>query len=595
MSDNSCYNGFHLIDIVPAIGQMPSDERPVILPSHGGAYLLAPAFVSMPPQAQEINLWLLEDIEQFYRQYSHKILSDIVERYYGPITDPHSRSRVGLLGVLYSLHRGARLKVFNLSQALPSEVIMGLHGANIVNGAAMAAPAISFANLAQPLPIPEKLPHPGTIETPKPPLGGGKVIQFPKKIYGPNNNKPPPHLRFTGKGIVSWGIRRLPWLMGIAPSNMGLVTEWQDPTLDDIHYEYIADQIFNFQIYLKNVIIATYSIRWQYNDNQRSEDAIIYDQSGEPIATLGADGTVEEINDLSEAERRRQRLLQQFWQRILYQTYIANGGRKSFDDWLNFGAHATPTPDENVEFLEYTANGGKLSYLDWLAAGKPSNRPVRVVPEGDGYDASKQSELRTKDKEGTIDKGGSGGNVEADNVVPNNLTSRLSGDAAEVIATSTKGQLRRQAALSSASVDELGLVSGNFTNLPGSVKNFAGVQRLGDDFFVINDKTAFINKVDDLFAQSNNPLNPITRSRILDHIGDGSRQFPTQAGIPGLHAEVQSVNSILNQVPRGFDLSKINVSTIKLAPGPGQGLPFPACTNCGGILSNSVNILTGVK
>jgi len=86
MSDNSCYNGFHLIDIVPAIGQMPSDERPVILPSHGGAYLLAPAFVSMPPQAQEINLWLLEDIEQFYRQYSHKILSDIVERYYGPIT-----------------------------------------------------------------------------------------------------------------------------------------------------------------------------------------------------------------------------------------------------------------------------------------------------------------------------------------------------------------------------------------------------------------------------------------------------------------------------------------------------------------------------
>jgi len=71
--------------------------------------------------------------------------------------------------------------------------------------------------------------------------------------------------------------------MGIAPSNMGIVTEWQDPTLDDIHYEYIADQIFNFQIYLKNAIIATYSIRWQYNDNQRSEDAIIYDQSGEPM------------------------------------------------------------------------------------------------------------------------------------------------------------------------------------------------------------------------------------------------------------------------------------------------------------------------
>jgi len=149
MSDTTCYTGFHLIDVIPSTGLMPSDERPVILPSHGGAYLLAPALVSMPPQAQEVDLWLPEDIEQFYRQYSHKILSDIVERYYGPVIDPHSRSRVGLLGILYSLHRSARLKVFNLSQALPSEVIMGLHGSNIVTGAAMAAPTVSFANIAQ--------------------------------------------------------------------------------------------------------------------------------------------------------------------------------------------------------------------------------------------------------------------------------------------------------------------------------------------------------------------------------------------------------------------------------------------------------------
>jgi hypothetical protein len=93
------------------------------------------------------------------------------------------------------------------------------------------------------------------------------------------------------------------------------------------------------------------------------------------------------------------------------------------------------------------------------------------------------------------------------------------------------------------------------------------VQRLDDDYFIINDQVAFINKVEDLYAASGNPLNPITRSRILEHVGDGSKRFPTQAGIPGLHAQVQSVNSILNQVPSGFDLSKINVSTIKLAPG----------------------------
>lgn len=178
---------------------------------------------------------------------------------------------------------------------------------------------------------------------------------------------------------------------------------------------------------------------------------------------------------------------------------------------------------------------------------------------------------------------------------PNRLTSDLTDDAASIISGSTKGQLRRQAALSRAGVDELGIVSNNYTNLPGSVKDFPGVRRLDDEFFVIDDQAAYIKQVEILYANSGNTLNSATRARILEHIGDGSKKFPTQAGIPGLHAEVQSVNSVINQVPAGFDLSKINVSTIKLAPGHGQGLAFPACSNCGGILSNSVNILTGVK
>lgn len=177
----------------------------------------------------------------------------------------------------------------------------------------------------------------------------------------------------------------------------------------------------------------------------------------------------------------------------------------------------------------------------------------------------------------------------------NRLTSGLTDDAASIISSSTKGQLRKQAALSRAGVDELDIVSKNYTNLPGSAKNFPGVRRLDDQFFVIDDQAAYIRQVEKLYADSGNTLNSVTRSRILEHIGDGTRQFPTQAGIPGLHAEVQSVNNVTNQVPVGFDLSRINVSTIKLAPGHGQGLPFPACSNCGGILSNSVNILTGVK
>ncbi|BCV65334.1 hypothetical protein TUM17387_06930 [Shewanella carassii] len=179
--------------------------------------------------------------------------------------------------------------------------------------------------------------------------------------------------------------------------------------------------------------------------------------------------------------------------------------------------------------------------------------------------------------------------------VPNRLTSALTDDAESIISISTKGQLRKQAALSRAGVEELGIVSKNYINLPGSVKNFPGVRRLDDEFFVIDDSAAYIRQVEKLYADSGNTLNSVTRNKILEYIGDGTSQFPTQAGIPGLHAEVQSVNNVINQVPVGFDLSKINVSTIKLAPGPGQGLPFPACSNCGGILSSSVNILTGVK
>lgn len=179
--------------------------------------------------------------------------------------------------------------------------------------------------------------------------------------------------------------------------------------------------------------------------------------------------------------------------------------------------------------------------------------------------------------------------------VPDELTANLSNEAAQIISTSTKGQLRRQAALSRANVKEHGIVSRSYTNLAGKVTNFPGVKQIDDGSFIISDKTAFIDRVEQLYVASNNPLHPITKAKILEHVGDGSKIFPTQAGIPGLHAEVQAVNEIIQRVPNGFDLSKINVSTIKLYPGQGQGLPFPACFNCGGILSDSVNILTGVK
>ncbi|MDW6092432.1 YwqJ-related putative deaminase [Vibrio rhizosphaerae] len=175
------------------------------------------------------------------------------------------------------------------------------------------------------------------------------------------------------------------------------------------------------------------------------------------------------------------------------------------------------------------------------------------------------------------------------------LTSTVVNDAAKILNSGlSKGDLKRKAALSRASVDELGIVSKEYTNLPGKVNEFPGVSQVDNQHFVIEDKQTFISAVSKLYKRSGNPLNEVTQAKIMEHIGDG-KVFDTRAGIPGLHAEVQSVNNIINQLPEGFDLSKIKVSTVKLAPGNGQSEAFPACSNCSGILSNQVDILTGVK
>jgi hypothetical protein len=173
-------------------------------------------------------------------------------------------------------------------------------------------------------------------------------------------------------------------------------------------------------------------------------------------------------------------------------------------------------------------------------------------------------------------------------------------EAIEVIAkASSKNELRRKAALSRAKVDELGIVTKSYTNLRGSVADFDGVHRIDDDYFTIADPEAFMKRVRGLYAEPGNPLNPMIDRRILEYIVDGPRLklFSTKDGIPGLHAEIQAVNDILNKMPMSsdLDLTKIKVATVKLSPGEGQGEPFPACKNCGSILPSSISVLTGVK
>ncbi|VAW59625.1 hypothetical protein MNBD_GAMMA11-2255 [hydrothermal vent metagenome] len=179
--------------------------------------------------------------------------------------------------------------------------------------------------------------------------------------------------------------------------------------------------------------------------------------------------------------------------------------------------------------------------------------------------------------------------------VPDRLTTRASDGSATLITTKTDKELRELVALSRSDVDGID-IGRSFTNLPGSVRNFPGVQNNKNGTFNITDRDAFINQVDTLFKSDGNRLNPVIRDRIVNFIGnDASRVFPVKGrGLPGLHAEVQAVNAALNKAPIGTLPRNINVSTIDLLPGSNQGLAFPACNNCGGILQG-FNILTGVK
>jgi hypothetical protein len=83
---------------------------------------------------------------------------------------------------------------------------------------------------------------------------------------------------------------------------------------------------------------------------------------------------------------------------------------------------------------------------------------------------------------------------------------------------------------------------------------------------------------------------------ISDHI-QSQPNFSIKDGGPGLHAEVQAVNDIFNELaahgidPVTFDLRRIEVATYK-TNGKYVGEAFPACKNCDGILIEPINILT---
>jgi RHS repeat-associated protein len=190
------------------------------------------------------------------------------------------------------------------------------------------------------------------------------------------------------------------------------------------------------------------------------------------------------------------------------------------------------------------------------------------------------------------------------------LNASVQDHANRLIANQTKGELKALAATSKAGIADLGITSRNFENITGfgfkrNSPDIPGVIRNNETgTFVISDRDAYLNLLKDQYNAAGNPLHPYTESLIINHLDEVASKsdgvFDFHAGLPGFHAEVQAANDVFNQLPKGtdlntFDLSSVQVSTYKVAPSKGQGEAFHACSNCGGILTPPINILTGRK
>ena len=171
----------------------------------------------------------------------------------------------------------------------------------------------------------------------------------------------------------------------------------------------------------------------------------------------------------------------------------------------------------------------------------------------------------------------------------------------------TKADLNdRLVATSKTGVEDFNFKSRDFENLGGSGqfkanRSLPGVQKGADGNFTIVDREAYFKHVENLYESKDNPLNAFTKKLINNHLDKQNvNTFSTRDGLPGLHAEVQSVNDAFNFLSNShkvdldkFDLSKIKVSTYKLQGADGGA--FEACSNCTNIISNPIDIITGRK
>lgn len=163
----------------------------------------------------------------------------------------------------------------------------------------------------------------------------------------------------------------------------------------------------------------------------------------------------------------------------------------------------------------------------------------------------------------------------------------------------SNGELERKAALSEGGSFEHGVTSDTFTNLDGRLNRLNASDGASFDpatnTIRITDPDAYVRFVESKYADAGQTLNPKTKELIRNYItGQEGKPLSSFDGAPGLHAEIQAFNDVVNKLDaKGvpYTMSDIQVATRKLADGTGN--PFPACDNCAGILPPEVTKVTG--
>lgn len=287
---------------------------------------------------------------------------------------------------------------------------------------------------------------------------------------------------------------------------------------------------------------------------------------------------------------------------------------------------------ENLRSLEHTLNTAELPGMGQQVAREnilPMLREMEAYynsPAMSGNPAMKQEGLarieslkaRLNEIETVRPATGTSGAAATPGVnvnLANGIKESTQRRAAELIGSNPPNRLKALAATAQAGVEVNGrrITSQPFENITGV--NFGrnsppipGLARNSDaGNHRITNVDQYIDYIKLKYREANNPLHPRMEAQLRQHLEDirshHDGELPFFDGVPGLHAEVQAANNLLNQLDaQGVDtgsmnLRDIHVATYKLGAANSmnnQGEPFHACTNCTGIL-DEMTVVTGTR